>query len=86
MSADNKKARTLEGRVVSNKMDKTAVVAVVRRVKHAIGKIITKTTRLKIHDANNECGIGDQVLISECTPISKQKSWQLVSIVEKHRD
>jgi small subunit ribosomal protein S17 len=67
-------------------MEKSAVVAVIRRVKHKIGKIITKTTRLKIHDENNECGIGDTVSIAECRPISKEKSWKLVSIVEKNRD
>ena len=81
MSVDNKKARTLEGKVVSNKMDKTAVVAVVRRVKHTIGKIVTKPLALKFMMPTIR-GIGDQVLISECTPISKQKSWQLVSIVK----
>jgi|TARA_Y200000002_G_scaffold383123_1_gene403383 small subunit ribosomal protein S17 len=86
MTSDNKKARTLEGKVVKNKMNKTAVVAVIRRVKHKIGKTITLTTRLKVHDDKNECGVGDRVLISECRPISKDKSWQLVSIVEKHRD
>jgi small subunit ribosomal protein S17 len=86
MTTENKKPRTLEGKVISNKMEKSAVVAVIRRVKHKIGKIITKTTRFKIHDENNECGIGDTVMIAECRPISKDKSWKLVSIVEKHRD
>ncbi|MDA9832658.1 30S ribosomal protein S17 [Gammaproteobacteria bacterium] len=86
MSTENKKPRTLEAKVISNKMEKSAVVAVIRRVKHKIGKIITKTTRFKIHDENNECGIGDTVMIAECRPISKDKSWKLISIVEKHRD
>jgi len=86
MTTENKKPRTLEGKVISNKMEKSAVVAVIRRVKHKIGKIVTKTTRFKIHDENNECGIGDTVMIAECRPISKDKSWKLVSIVEKHRD
>lgn len=82
-----KKIKTLEGKVVSNKMDKTAVVVVTRRVKHPlIGKVITKTSKYKIHDENNDCGIGDTVLISECRPISKDKSWTLNSIVERHKD
>ena len=70
--------------VVSDKMDKSAVVMIERRVKHPIyGKFMKKSTKLHIHDENNECGIGDTVQISECRPISKTKSWKLVKVVEK---
>jgi small subunit ribosomal protein S17 len=70
--------------VVSSKMDKSAVVLIERRVKHPIyGKFIRKSTKLHIHDENNECAIGDKVQITECRPISKTKSWTLVKIVEK---
>jgi len=70
--------------VVSDKMDKSAVVLIERKVKHPIyGKFMKKSTKLHIHDENNECGIGDTVQISECRPISKTKSWKLVKVVEK---
>jgi small subunit ribosomal protein S17 len=70
--------------VVSDKMDKSAVVLIERRVKHPIyGKFMRKSTKLHIHDENNECGVGDTVQISECRPISKTKSWKLVKVVEK---
>ena len=70
--------------VVSDKMDKSAVVLIERKVKHPIyGKFMKKSTKLHIHDENNECGVGDTVQISECRPISKTKSWQLVKVVEK---
>jgi len=76
--------RIQTGSVVSDKMDKSAVVLIERRVKHPIyGKFMRKSTRLHIHDENNECAIGDTVQISECRPISKTKSWTLVKIVEK---
>jgi len=85
MSADEKVKRTLSGKVVSNKMDKTAVVLVSRRVKHpTYGKYVTRSTKIHVHDAENVCAEGDLVLIAECRPISKLKSWQLVSILEKH--
>ncbi len=72
------------GSVVSDKMDKSAVVLIERRVKHPIyGKFMKKSTKLHIHDENNECGIGDTVQITECRPISKTKSWKLVKVVEK---
>jgi small subunit ribosomal protein S17 len=65
-------------------MDKSAVVLIERRVKHPIyGKFMRKSTKLHIHDENNECAVGDTVQISECRPISKTKSWTLVKIVEK---
>lgn len=73
------KIRTVQGTVVSDKMDKTCVVAVVRQVKHPIyGKFIKRTTKLYAHDESNQCGIGDKVTISECRPLSKNKSWTLV--------
>lgn len=79
-----KTVRTLQGRVVSNKMDKSITVAIERRVKHPIyGKYITRTTKLHAHDENNECNIGDVVTIKECRPLSKTKAFTLVAIVEK---
>jgi small subunit ribosomal protein S17 len=70
--------------VVSDKMDKSAVVLIERKVKHPIyGKFMKKSTKLHIHDENNECGVGDTVQISECRPISRTKSWKLVKVVEK---
>jgi small subunit ribosomal protein S17 len=76
--------RIQTGSVVSDKMHKSAVVMIERRVKHPIyGKFMRKSTKLHIHDENNECAIGDTVQISECRPMSKTKSWTLVKIVEK---
>ncbi len=78
--------KTRVGKVVSNKMDKTIVVAVENHVKHPLyGKIVKKTYKLKAHDENNECGIGDTVKVMETRPLSKDKRWRLVSIVEKAR-
>ncbi len=72
------------GIVVSNKMDKSIVVAVSRKVKHPIyGKYINKTTKLMAHDEKNSCKIGDMVRIAETRPLSKNKSWRLVEIIEK---
>ncbi len=81
----NEKALRIQtGSVVSDKMDKSAVVLIERRVKHPIyGKFMRKSTKLHIHDENNECGVGDTVQISECRPISRTKSWKLVKVVEK---
>jgi small subunit ribosomal protein S17 len=76
--------RERTGRVVSNKMDKSITVAVDRQIKHAIyGKFITKTTKYMAHDENNEANIGDTVHIMSIRPLSKRKTWRLVSIVEK---
>ncbi|QXO17668.1 MULTISPECIES: 30S ribosomal protein S17 [Vibrio] len=76
--------RTQQGRVVSDKMDKSITVAIERFVKHPIyGKFVKRTTKVHAHDENNECGIGDTVEISECRPLSKTKSWTLVKVVEK---
>jgi small subunit ribosomal protein S17 len=78
------KIRTLQGRVISDKMDKSITVLIERRVKHPIyGKFISKSTKLKVHDENNQCKEGDVVTIRECAPISKTKSWTLVDVVEK---
>lgn len=72
------------GRVVSDKMDKTIVVAIKDSVRHPLyKKIIKRTLRLKVHDENNECGNGDYVKIMETRPLSKEKCWRLVSIMEK---
>ena len=74
------------GKVVSDKMDKTVVVAIEDHVKHPlIGKIVKKTYKLKAHDEQNECGIGDTVRVMETRPLSKTKRWRLVSVVEKAR-
>lgn len=80
------KIRTQQGRVISDKMDKSIVVAIERFVKHPIyGKFVRKTTKLHVHDENNECAQGDTVEIRECRPLSKTKSWTLVRVVEKAR-
>ncbi|GHU81254.1 30S ribosomal protein S17 [Clostridia bacterium] len=72
------------GKVVSDKMDKTIVVAIENRVKHKLySKIIKRTIKLKVHDENNEAGIGDKVRIMETRPLSKDKRWRLVEIIEK---
>ena len=72
------------GRVVSNKMDKTIVVAIEDRVKHPLyKKIVNRTYKLKAHDENNECNIGDRVRVMETRPLSKDKRWRLVEIIEK---
>lgn len=76
--------KTRVGRVVSDKMDKTVVVAIEDNVKHpTYGKIIKRTTKIHAHDENNECGIGDRVEVMETRPLSKTKRWRLVSIIEK---
>ena len=84
MSTDDKLQRTLTGVVSSDKMDKSITVMIERRVKHPIyGKFIKRSTKLHVHDENNECGIGDTVVIEQCRPISKTKSWRLVKVMEK---
>ncbi|WP_420934726.1 30S ribosomal protein S17 [Alteromonas sp. A081] len=78
------KIRTVQGRVVSSKMDKTITVVVERFVKHPIyGKFIKRSTKLHAHDESNVCNKGDLVTISECRPLSKNKSWMLVDVIEK---
>lgn len=76
--------KTRVGKVVSDKMDKTIVVAIADNVKHPLyNKVIKKTLKLKVHDQNNECGIGDTVEITETRPLSKDKRWRLSRIIEK---
>ena len=76
--------KTRIGVVVSDKMDKTIVVAIRNRVKHPLyGKIMNRTNKIKAHDENNECGIGDTVRVMETRPLSKDKRWRLVEIIEK---
>ena len=76
--------KTRTGVVVSDKIDKTIVVEVRTRVRHPLyGKIMNQTTKLKAHDENNECGIGDTVRVMETRPLSKDKRWRVVEIVEK---
>ena len=82
MERNLRKTRT--GKVISNKMDKTIVVAIEEHVKHPLyNKIVKKTYKLKAHDENNECKIGDKVKVMETRPLSKDKRWRLVEIVEK---
>ena len=76
--------KTRVGRVVSDKMDKTIVIAIEDSVRHPLyKKIVKRTSKLKVHDENNECGVGDRVEVMETRPLSKDKRWRLVSIVEK---
>ena len=76
--------KTRTGVVVSDKMDKTVVVAIRTRVKHPLyGKIMNRTKKFKVHDEENQCGIGDTVKIMETRPLSKEKHWRLVEIIEK---
>ena len=84
MERNLRKTRT--GKVVSDKMDKTIVVAIEDHVKHPInGKIVKRTYKLKAHDEENQCGIGDTVKVMETRPLSKDKRWRLVEIIEKAR-
>jgi small subunit ribosomal protein S17 len=84
MSEENSKQRTIVGRVVSDKMDKTVSVAIDRKIKHPVyGKYIRRTTKILAHDASNECKPGDRVTIAEGKPISKNKSWSVVGVVER---
>ena len=83
MSEENK-IRTLHGKVISDRMDKTITVLLERQVKHPLyKKYIKRSTKLHVHDENNDCAIGDMVAIRECRPISKSKSWTLVEITER---
>ena len=82
MERNLRKVRT--GKVTSNKMEKTIVVAIEEHVKHPLyGKVVKRTYKLKAHDENNECNIGDTVKVMETRPLSKDKRWRLVEIVEK---
>ena len=76
--------KTMIGVVTSDKMDKTVVVTIKDRVKHPLyNKIVDKSVKYKAHDENNECGVGDKVQIMECRPLSKDKNWRVVEIIEK---
>ena len=82
MNNSEKKQNTVQGRVVSNKMDKPVTVLVERNVKHALyGKYIRRSTKLHAHDADNACQMGDMVRVAECAPLSKTKNWRVVEIV-----
>ena len=84
MSEIKTSSRTLSGRFVSDKMDKTITVLVERRVKHPVyGKILTKSSKIKAHDDSNNANMGDLVTIAECRPVSKDKAWKLINIDER---
>ena len=84
MSDNSEALRTVEGRVVSNKMDKTVTVLVERQVKHALyGKYIKRSTKLHAHDEGNVCQEGDVVRVTECRPLSKTKNWRVVEIITR---
>jgi small subunit ribosomal protein S17 len=84
MSGEDKILRTQIGAVISDKMDKTVTVLIERKVKHPLyGKFVKKSTKLHVHDENNECSTGDTVQITESRPMSKTKSWTLVKVLEK---
>jgi small subunit ribosomal protein S17 len=83
-AASRNRRKTREGLVISDKMDKTVVVSVEDRVKHSLyGKVLRRTSRLKAHDEQNQCGIGDRVTIMETRPLSATKRWRIVEILEK---
>ena len=83
-TTDRTARKVREGLVVSDKMDKTVVVSVEDRVKHALyGKVLRRTSKLKAHDEQNDCGIGDRVLIMETRPLSATKRWRVVEVIEK---
>jgi small subunit ribosomal protein S17 len=83
-TAERNARKVREGLVVSDKMDKTVVVSVEDRVKHAMyGKVLRRTTKYKAHDEKNECGIGDRVLLMETRPLSATKRWRVIEILEK---
>ena len=84
MNNTEKKQRTVQGRVVSNKMDKTVTVLVERQVKHELyGKYIKRSTKLHAHDADNSCNEGDVVRVAECAPMSKTKNWRVVEVITR---
>lgn len=84
MSEAKKLERTETGRVISDKMDKSATILIERLVRHPVyGKFIRRSTKLHFHDENNDCKAGDTVIVKECRPLSKTKSWTLVKVVDK---
>jgi small subunit ribosomal protein S17 len=83
-TTERNRRKTREGLVLSDKMDKTVVVSVEDRVKHALyGKVLRRTSKLKAHDETNQCGIGDRVVIMETRPLSATKRWRVVQVLEK---
>ena len=83
-AAERNLRKTRVGKVVSTKMDKTAVVAILDNIKHPMyGKVIKRTVKIHVHDEKNECGVGDKVEVMETRPLSKTKRWRLVEIIEK---
>jgi small subunit ribosomal protein S17 len=87
MSEQQASNRTLQGRVVSSKMDKTITVLVERQVQHPVyGKFIRRSTKVHAHDENNECKAGDVVVVEQCRPLSKTKTWRLVKVVGRASD
>jgi len=83
-TTEDSKLRTVQGRVTSNKMDKTVTITIERLVKHALyGKYIRRSTKLHAHDADNACKEGDIVRVAECRPLSKTKNWRVVEIVAR---
>ncbi len=84
MTTSNEIKRTKTGRVVSNKMDKSVTVLLERQIKHWLyGKYIKRSTKVLAHDEDNDCGEGDKVMIAECRPLSKSKSWRVIEILER---
>ena len=84
MSEQSQTNRTLQGRVVSDKMDKSITVQIERKVKHPLyGKYIRRSTKVHAHDENNECQIGDVVVVEQCRPLSKLKKWRFVKLVDR---
>jgi small subunit ribosomal protein S17 len=84
MTTSQEIKRTQTGRVVSNKMDKSVTILLERQIKHPLyGKYIKRSTKVQAHDEDNSCGEGDKVMIAECRPISKSKSWRVVEILER---
>ncbi|MCW9077913.1 MAG: 30S ribosomal protein S17 [Gammaproteobacteria bacterium] len=84
MSEQAAENRTLQGRVVSDKMDKGITVVIERRVKHPLyGKYVSKSTKLHAHDENNECQTGDLVVVEQCRPVSKTKKWRFIKLIER---
>ena len=82
-----RRGRSVTGRVVSDRMDKSITVLIERRVQHPVyGKIIRRSSKVHAHDENNECKVGDKVTVVECRPLSKTKSWMLQSVDEKARE
>ena len=84
MAVERNRRKTRVGMVISDKMDKTCVIQIKTRVRHPLyGKIMNRTSKLKVHDEKNECGIGDTIRVMETRPLSHDKRWRLVEIIEK---